>query len=316
MKQINLAEYYRKTGEPFAIDKSGKSNGKTAKRLRFLRPVGVGSIEYVLSGKGTVTENNRTFQVKAGDVFILHAEQYHDYWGDPEDPWVRLWVQISGPGAPDLLRLYNLANVNYIPDFDLSAEIQAIRKIIPKDCDLATIDREGPHLLIDLLRTIRNELQSREGVSAKTPAERIRELIDSVPDGNISLDKIAEEFHFSKRHVNRIFQERYRIAPHEYILNRKVAIAQSLLKKTDLSIQQIADRLHFCDAAYFAEFFRKHTGTSPTRFRKKYGNTEEKTKSYGTAARKIRTAAFLVKNQITEASEPGLLPGYNPSSSG
>lgn len=276
MEHENLAEYFRRTSEPFAIDNSGKSNGRITKVPRFLRPVGIGSIEYVLSGKGTVTENNRTFEVKAGDVFILHAEQYHDYWGDPEDPWVRLWVQVSGPAAPEILRAYNVANVNYIPDFDLSEDIQAIRKIIHQNSDLETVNREGPHLLIDLLQKIRDELQRRKGITAKSPAERIREMIDSVPDGNVTLDRIAEEFHFSKRHVNRIFRECYRVSPYEYILSRRIAIAQSLLKKTDLSVQEIADHLQFCDAAYFAEFFRKHTGMTPSHFRKKYGETEIK----------------------------------------
>ena len=271
MKTVNLAEYYRKTNEPFAIDMSGKSNGKVATVKRFLRPVGIGSIEYVLSGKGTVTENNRTFQVKAGDVFILHAEQYHDYYGDPDDPWVRLWVQVSGPAVPDLFRAYNVANVNYIPDFDLSGDLLKIQQIIHMHTEIQTIDREGPHLLIDLLKTIRNELQRRETPPEKTAAERIREMIDSVPDGRITLDRISEEFHFSKRHINRVFQDRYRIAPYEYILNRRVAIAQSLLKKTNLSMQEISDRLHFCDVAYFTEFFRKHVGTTPLQFRKKYG---------------------------------------------
>ena len=42
-----------------------------------------------------------------------------------------------------------------------------------------------------------------------------------------------------------------------------------LLQNTGYSIQEIAYRLHFPDQSYLGRFFRKHTGLSPSRFRKK-----------------------------------------------
>lgn len=39
--------------------------------------------------------------------------------------------------------------------------------------------------------------------------------------------------------------------------------AKMLLKTTDLTVQQISDRLNFSSASAFIQFFRKHTGTTP-----------------------------------------------------
>ena len=44
---------------------------------------------------------------------------------------------------------------------------------------------------------------------------------------------------------------------------------KNLLQTTDLSVQEIAYRLHFPDQSYLGRFFRKHTGQSPTHFRQK-----------------------------------------------
>ena len=42
-----------------------------------------------------------------------------------------------------------------------------------------------------------------------------------------------------------------------------------LLQNTGYSIQEIAYRLHFPDQSYLGRFFRKHTGLSPSQFRKR-----------------------------------------------
>lgn len=44
---------------------------------------------------------------------------------------------------------------------------------------------------------------------------------------------------------------------------------KNLLQTTDLSVQEIAYRLHFPDQSYLGRFFRKHTGESPSHFRQK-----------------------------------------------
>ena len=43
---------------------------------------------------------------------------------------------------------------------------------------------------------------------------------------------------------------------------------KSLLQSTDLSVQEIAYRLHFPDQSYLGRYFKKHTGQSPSAFRK------------------------------------------------
>ena len=274
MTQTDWAERFRRTTAPFAIDRTGISDAKNFPFKRILRPVGIGSIEYVIQGKGTVTENDKTFQVKAGDVFILHAKNYHDYAPDPEDPWIKIWVQVSGPLVPEILRAYRLSGVNHVPDFNLEEELRNIHRVIDKSTDLETIDREGPRLLLDLIQKIHEELRRRS--SEQQPpslAELVRMRIDDLPDGYITLDDLTGEFFVSKQHVIRVFKERYGITPHEYILNRRVGIAQSMLKRTNLSVKEIAAQLHFCDAAYFTEFFHRRTGIKPLEFRKKHRKT-------------------------------------------
>lgn len=271
MDKKNYPEALRRTDAPFAIDGARISRSTRQCPTHITRLYGAGSIEYVLAGKGVVTENDVTFSVKEGDVFILHAGNYHDYHSDPDDPWTRIWLRVSGPAAAEILRAYGLQEVHHIPDIDLKETFFRIHYRVKKMTDRETVDREGPSLLLELVQKIHDELREREQQGREPlPAEAIRRRIDSSPDGAVTLDQLANEFHFTKQYLIRIFKARYGIPPNEYILNRRVGIAQSLLKKTNLPISEIARQLHFCDVAYFTDFFRRRTGTTPSDFRKKY----------------------------------------------
>lgn len=271
MSERNWAQYLRRTNAPFAIDRTGITIPVSPKTMHIQRPIGPGSIEYVISGRGTVTENDVTFEVKAGDLFLLHEGNYHDYYPDPDDPWTKLWVQTSGPAAEEILRAYGLNNVNRIPGFDLKEDMFRIHHLINGDTDVETIDREGPRLFLELVQKIHDELRRRNRIERpSSPAEEIRRHIDSLPDGDISLDRLCRKYHFSKQYLIRIFKTRYGISPHEYILTRRAAVAQALLKNTNLSVKEIADQLHFCDISYFTDFFHRRTGSTPSEFRKKY----------------------------------------------
>lgn len=52
------------------------------------------------------------------------------------------------------------------------------------------------------------------------------------------------------------------------IIDKSVVLEiKNLLRSTDLSIQEVAYKLHFPDQSYLGRFFKKHTGQSPSAFR-------------------------------------------------
>ncbi|WP_278580612.1 helix-turn-helix transcriptional regulator, partial [Eubacterium callanderi] len=54
----------------------------------------------------------------------------------------------------------------------------------------------------------------------------------------------------------------------EYIQQRRMSQAETLLAKTDLSIGQVAQSVGYTSASRFAELFRKSTGLLPLEYRK------------------------------------------------
>ena len=82
-----------------------------------------------------------------------------------------------------------------------------------------------------------------------------------------SASDYAQALHISPRHLNRIVQNMTNQNLTQVIQNRIVLEAKRLLTFTDLTVHQISDKLSFEDSAYFARYFRKATGLSPTDFK-------------------------------------------------
>ena len=47
-----------------------------------------------------------------------------------------------------------------------------------------------------------------------------------------------------------------------------------MLLETNITVQTIAERFSFADAAHFSKAFSKIVGISPTKFRETYGNNK------------------------------------------
>ena len=64
------------------------------------------------------------------------------------------------------------------------------------------------------------------------------------------------------------FKEVYGFPITEYIQQRRLSHAETLLSLTDFSIEQVATAVGYSNAGRFAGMFRKSTGVYPAEYRK------------------------------------------------
>jgi len=78
----------------------------------------------------------------------------------------------------------------------------------------------------------------------------------------------AQKVFVSPKHLSSVVKQLTGITAGEFI-GRFVAMeAKILLRNTDLSIQEISERLNFLTQSHFGKYFRKVTGITPTQYRK------------------------------------------------
>ncbi len=99
-------------------------------------------------------------------------------------------------------------------------------------------------------------------------ATRAMELIYHRANSGISIEDILETLSISRRTLNVNFKKQFGRTPGEEIQRLRIAYALDLVVHTEFSIDRIASRLGFEESTSFTKFFHKHTGTSPTAYRK------------------------------------------------
>lgn len=77
----------------------------------------------------------------------------------------------------------------------------------------------------------------------------------------------ADKLCISTRYLSTIVRSVAHSSAKEFIDRSVMLEIKMLLQSTDLSVQEIAYRLHFPDQSYLGRYFKKHAGESPTEFR-------------------------------------------------
>lgn len=85
--------------------------------------------------------------------------------------------------------------------------------------------------------------------------------------GNIRMSQLAEDTHYSERHISRIFQDNMGISPKTFsrIIRFQYAIDKILTSK-DSIFGDFFYELGYSDQAHFQREFKQYTGTTPKNF--------------------------------------------------
>jgi AraC family transcriptional regulator len=83
---------------------------------------------------------------------------------------------------------------------------------------------------------------------------------------DMPLRALAEAAGLSPFHFARLFKQSTGLAPHQYLIQRRVERAKGLLLTSDAAIADIAVRVGFCDQSHFAAHFKRLYGITPKAF--------------------------------------------------
>ncbi|MFK3799085.1 helix-turn-helix domain-containing protein [Pseudomonas sp. NPDC088444] len=109
-----------------------------------------------------------------------------------------------------------------------------------------------------------------------TPAQLAiaKELIAHHLDGELSVERIAQECSLTRSHFSRAFKQATGMAPHAWLLQMRVERAQTLLRALPLMpMAQIAQECGFADQPHLTRVFTRMVGETPSVWRKRQNGT-------------------------------------------
>lgn len=100
--------------------------------------------------------------------------------------------------------------------------------------------------------------------------ERIRTFISYIHSSYskpVSVEDIALSAHVSKTECLRCFQKFVGCSPYQYLLRYRLHMSTSLLRRTSLTVTEIALQCGFSSASSYIQYFKKHYGKTPQQYR-------------------------------------------------
>jgi len=85
------------------------------------------------------------------------------------------------------------------------------------------------------------------------------------------LEAPARRVGMSLRNFVRRFKQATGDSPLIYLQKLRIAAAKRLLESDHRTMQEISDAVGYQDVAYFRQLFQRHTGASPSAYRRRFG---------------------------------------------
>lgn len=252
------------------IYEAGFENCKPTKDIEYI-PIDYYLIHFCIKGEGILKIYEKEIQISKGDLFLIPPKTENKYKPIKENPWSYCWIGINGIIAKDILKNCGFNNKNFVLK-NLNEEILIdYFKNIYESCYINSHFKGigSLYLLIDYLYNINSKSNIIDLSSKDTYLKNILSYIHENYYKEIRLSQISAIMNIDRTYIYKLFKKYLNISPQQYILNYRLEKSIILIRKSNLSIMEISEKVGFNTYSYFVNKFKTYTGLSPLEYRNK-----------------------------------------------
>ena len=264
-----------------------------------VRPLDHGLVIICTAGVAQFEYDGHTVQLSKNDLFLLMAHSVvekfmssvdfdcRELWFSRGEMWnMNMYVKNS---LADLLPLKHNPKVT-LSDVDaalfetyfkqLSYHIRNSSQLLYPEIthsivgafllEVLSVLRRGNNILKD------NNQINNSGLHGRKLADRFVQLVEQ-SDGRIRrVDEFAQMLNVTPKYLSKLLMDTMHRKPSVIVAFFTLQAIENRLRYTDMTMQQIADDLHFANASFFGKYFKEHSGMTPMEYRIKYHQDEKK----------------------------------------
>lgn len=207
-------------------------------------------IHYCMRGRGIFRNKDGTYQISAGQAFIINPDEITFYQADKTDPWMYTWIAFSGTVCENMKKLSPVINVK---DSSVFAEIR----------DLVSQGVCYPEKYLICLIRLFEEILPPSPDNLPKYALRAKDYIKLHYMEDISVEQIAASLNIDRRYLLRLFKREFGITVVNFIVRTRLDAAYDFLS-SGYAVNKAAIMCGYTDAYNFSKMFKKYHGISPS----------------------------------------------------
>ena len=229
---------------------------------------------YIAAGKGHFYFKGSKEEtiVPKGNMILFRPKEPQVYYYYAEDKTEVYWVHFTGSQVEEFLDHYELPKDENVFFTGISPDYPWIYNQIIRELQLQRVNYEEllrillRHILLTINRYIKEQAQT--GTDIIKDMERAAHYFRENYTKNISIEQYAAEHLMSVNWFILSFKNVMKMTPMQYILSLRIAVAKGLLENSNKNINEISDAIGYDNPLYFSRLFKKHTGYSPSQYKK------------------------------------------------
>ncbi|AXV18334.1 AraC family transcriptional regulator (plasmid) [Neorhizobium sp. SOG26] len=180
--------------------------------------------------------------------------------------------------APSIGRSAALAAINRPVELQQADAVETLAGLVIDE--LATPSRHSAYveslvgsIVTGLLDLTGDQQDQANGRLTQAQMNKLNAYVDARCGQRVSVAEMAAAVGLSESWFSCVFKQTVGKTPLQWQLGKRIELAKTMLRETDLSLAEIANQLRFSDQAHLTKVFRKTAGETPAAWRRKKGLT-------------------------------------------
>ncbi|WP_068784817.1 AraC family transcriptional regulator [Paenibacillus phocaensis] len=252
-----------------------ESVGYNPNQEKITRPEGYPYYHWLQTaeGEGEITLGSGKVPLPPGSGMLLPPGMPHAYEAKRSPKWETYYLTFGGAAAGSILAAFGIREAALFR-WEAEAPLTPLLGQLLNKLDRLQ-DFFGLETSTEVYRFLAVLSQFGQVSSSAVPRnmEKLGPLLawmeQEYGNPDVGLDTLAEVVGMSGRHLSKLFQQTFGIAPYSYLTQMRIHKAKEhLASEPGVTVAAIAGKTGFRDASHFVATFRKHTGMTPQQFRR------------------------------------------------
>ena len=231
-------------------------------------------LHYVYVGGGSFHYRNHVYELKAGDCFLIPANETAIYRCGSDHPWSYLWIGIGGAKVEGLLHLCGL-DADHPVIHDASFRLKPyLDKIYDCYFENGYFNLDALSQLYSLFAELESKKQTKVENLEKGHISAAKAYIRNNFQFPITIVDVARSVGVSPNYLANLFQKECGQSPKSFLIQTRMETAKSLLTTSDASINEVSRAVGYQSPLHFSGSFRRYHGVSPLHYRNKGGKSK------------------------------------------